>query len=82
MKDSSTDGRTSAKRQVRMGVWRGVVVDSLKSYPGPAMPNPSTPCGRATPKTDLQRCLQPYSTPLDTPRRTPMIRCTELRLSG
>jgi hypothetical protein len=36
---------------------------------GPAMPYPSTPYGRATPETALQ---QPSSTPLDTPRHTPM----------
>jgi hypothetical protein len=33
----------------------------------PAMPYPSTPCGRATLETAL-----PSSTPLDTPRRMPM----------
>jgi hypothetical protein len=47
---------------------------------GPAMPNPSTPSGRATPKTALRPFrgwparrmggLKPSSTPLDTPRRT------------
>jgi hypothetical protein len=49
---------------------------------GPAMPNPSTPCGRATSETaswlfqGWPACraggLRPSSTPLDTPRRTPM----------
>jgi hypothetical protein len=33
---------------------------------GPALPNPFTPCGWATPET----ALWPSSTPLDTPRRT------------
>jgi hypothetical protein len=35
-------------------------------------PDPSTPCGRATPETAL-RLFQgrPSSTPMDTPRRTP-----------
>jgi hypothetical protein len=55
----------------------------LKS-PGPAMPDPSTPCRRATP--EMAEPLQPFqgwparrmgslrpsSTLLDTPRRTPM----------
>jgi hypothetical protein len=50
---------------------------------GPAMPYPSTPFGRATPKTALQpflgwpACraggLRPSSTPLDTPRRTGLV---------
>jgi hypothetical protein len=53
-----------------------------KFSPRPAMPFPSTPCGRATLETALQlfqglpACkaggLRPSSTPLDTPRRTPM----------
>jgi hypothetical protein len=47
------------------------------------MPYPSTPCGRATPETAIRPFqgwparraggLQPSSTPLDTPRRTPMV---------
>jgi hypothetical protein len=51
-----------------------------KVSPGPTMPNPSTPCGRATPKTaswpflglPARRVggLRPSSTLLDTPRRT------------
>jgi hypothetical protein len=51
-----------------------------KVSPGPAMPDPSTPCGRATPETALHQFLvwpdrkagglRPSSTPLDTPRRT------------
>jgi hypothetical protein len=54
----------------------------LKVLPGPAMPYPCTPCGRATPETALREfqgrhtCragyLKPSSTPLDTPRRTSM----------
>jgi hypothetical protein len=32
------------------------------------MPYPYTPCGRAT----LETALRPSSTPLDTPRHTPM----------
>jgi hypothetical protein len=53
-----------------------------KVLPGPAMPDPSTPCGRATPKTALwpfqgwPTCkvggLWQFPTLLDTPRRTPM----------
>jgi hypothetical protein len=49
---------------------------------GPAMPYPSTPYGRGTPETALQPFqgwpvhggggLQPSSTPLDTPCRTPL----------
>jgi hypothetical protein len=49
---------------------------------GPAMPYLSPPLGRATPKIALRPfqgwharragCLQPSSTPLDTPRHTPM----------
>jgi hypothetical protein len=42
---------------------------------GSAMPYPSMPCGLATP--EMASCevgdLRPSSTPLDTPRRTPMI---------
>jgi hypothetical protein len=55
-----------------------------KVSPGPALSNPSTPCGRATPKTALwpflgwSACragsLRPSSTPLDTPRRTDLVR--------
>jgi hypothetical protein len=51
--------------------------------PGSAMPYPSTPCGRATPETALRPIqgwpayrvgsLRPSSTPLDTPRLTPMV---------
>jgi hypothetical protein len=50
--------------------------------PGPAIPDPSTPCGQATPKMALQLSqgwlahgpggLQPSSTLLDTPCCTPM----------
>jgi hypothetical protein len=53
-----------------------------KASPGPALPNASTPCGRAIPKTALQPFLgwparragglRSSSTLLDTPRRTPM----------
>jgi hypothetical protein len=50
---------------------------------GPTMPDPSTPCGQAIPELNLRpfqgwparsaigQC--PSSTPLDTPRRTPML---------
>jgi hypothetical protein len=51
-----------------------------KVSPGPALPDPSTPCGQATPVTALwlfrgwpahkARGLWPSSTLLDTPRRT------------
>jgi hypothetical protein len=47
-----------------------------KVSPGPAMSDPSTPCRRATPERALQGWsarkavgLQPFYTPLDTPRR-------------
>jgi hypothetical protein len=69
-----------------MGVWQGVAMDSLKFYPGTAMPYPSTPCGQATSKTALwpfqdwptQRTggLRPSFIPLDTLFHTP----TELSL--
>jgi hypothetical protein len=52
-----------------------------KVSPGPAIPNPSTPCGQATPETALRPFrgwparraggLRPSSTPLITPRHTP-----------
>jgi hypothetical protein len=48
---------------------------------GPTMPDPSTPCGRATPETALQSFygwsahkvggLWQFSTPLDSPMDTP-----------
>jgi hypothetical protein len=54
-----------------------------KVSPGPALPYPSMPCGRATPETAFQPFrrwpahraggLQSSSTPLDTPRRTGLI---------
>jgi hypothetical protein len=57
-----------------------------KVSPGPAMPYPSTPWGRATPEMNLRLFLgwltrrasglRPSSTPLDTPRRTPMLEST------
>jgi hypothetical protein len=50
-----------------------------KVSPGPAMPNPYTPCGRTTPETALRPFrgwpahraggLRPSSSPLDTPSR-------------
>jgi hypothetical protein len=56
----------------------------LKVSPGSAMPYPSTPCGRTAPETALwlfqalpaRRAggLQQSSTPLYTPRHTPMIK--------
>jgi hypothetical protein len=63
---------------------------------GPAMPYPSMPCRLATPETDLHPFqewpahsaggLRPSSTPLDIPRRTPMlvqlVHCAVTRLSG
>jgi hypothetical protein len=52
--------------------------------PGPALRNPSTPCRRATPETAFRPFrgwpahraggLRPSDTPLDTPRRTSLIR--------
>jgi hypothetical protein len=48
--------------------------------PGPAMPYPSKPCGRAIPETNVrpfQGCrvaCPPSSTPLHTSRRMPMLR--------
>jgi hypothetical protein len=66
--------------QAHMG--RGIH-DLLKVSPGPAMPNPSTPCRWATPKTALRSFwgwlvrraggLRPSSTPLDTPGRTGLV---------
>jgi hypothetical protein len=56
---------------------------------GPAMPDPSTPFGEVNPETALQPFqgwpthkaggLRPSSSPLDTPRRTPMLRPDECR---
>jgi hypothetical protein len=49
-----------------------------KDSPGPAMPDPSMPCGRTTLEIALRPFLgwpaaqRPSSTLLDTPRRTPM----------
>jgi hypothetical protein len=55
--------------------------------PGPAMPNPSMPCGWATPETALQLFLgwpdrrtggmRLCSTLLDTTRRTPLINSSQ-----
>jgi hypothetical protein len=47
-----------------------------KVSPGPAKPDLSTPCGRATPKRPygcLGGGLRPSSSPLDTPRRTGLL---------
>jgi hypothetical protein len=65
-----------------MGVWQGVVMDSLKVLLGFAMSNPSYPCGWTTPEMALPMfqgwparrasSLRPSSTPLDTPRRMPV----------
>jgi len=54
-----------------------------KVSPRPAMPGPATPCGRTTHETALRPFqgwlayrvggLRPSPTPLDTPRRAPMI---------
>jgi hypothetical protein len=53
-----------------MGVWQEVTMDSLNF----AMPYPSTPSRRVTPEKALRAgSLQPSSTHLDTPRRTPML---------
>jgi hypothetical protein len=49
-------------------VREGVSTDSLRFHAGPAMPNPYTPCGWATPQTAV--ALWPSSSPLDTPSRT------------
>jgi hypothetical protein len=56
-----------------------------KVSPGPTMPYPSMPCGRASPETAISALrlfqlwpacraggLRPSPTPLDTPRRAPM----------
>jgi hypothetical protein len=61
-----------------------------KVSPRPAMPNPSTPCGWATPETTFQPFqgwpasragnLRPSSTLLDTPRRTPIIESSICRI--
>jgi hypothetical protein len=57
-----------------------------KVSPGPAKPYPSMPWGRVTPETALLSFLgwpahkagglRPSSTPLDTPRRTPLFKDT------
>jgi hypothetical protein len=54
-----------------------------KVSPGPAQPDPSMPCGQATPETASQLFrvwpirraggLRPSSIPLDTPRRTGLL---------
>jgi hypothetical protein len=54
----------------------------LQVSPKPSLPYPSTPCGRAGPETAWQQFLGwptpracdlwPFSTPLETPRHTPM----------
>jgi hypothetical protein len=59
-----------------MGVWHGLP----KVSPGPAMPDPATPCKRATPETALRPFqgwpihkavnLRPSSTLLDSLRKT------------
>jgi hypothetical protein len=59
----------------------GVIIEFFYIFsPGPAKPNPYTPCGRATPQTALRPFggwparraggLRPSSSPLDTPSRT------------
>jgi hypothetical protein len=35
----------------------------LEVSPGPAMPSPPTPCGRATPETALRAILYPFGHP-------------------
>jgi hypothetical protein len=68
--------------QVESGAYGKWYPWSPYSYtrPGPTMPDPSTPCRRATPETALLSLLgwsarragvlRPSSTTLDTPRRT------------
>jgi hypothetical protein len=51
------------------GVWQRVAMHALPKV----SPDPSTPCGRATPETTGS--LRLTSTLLDTPRRTPMLSC-------
>jgi hypothetical protein len=58
---------------VDIGIWQGVAMDSLKFHSGPTMPNPSTPCGRATPETaNKVGAPRLSSTPLDPLHHTPM----------
>jgi uncharacterized Zn-finger protein len=47
-----------------------VIHGPAKVSPGPAMLDPSMPCGRPTPETSLQLFLRPSSTPSDAPRCT------------
>jgi hypothetical protein len=69
-----------------MGIWQRVAMDILKFLPGRpchAMPYLSMLCRQAIPETALRSFpgwparkaggLQPSSTPLDTPRRTPIV---------
>jgi hypothetical protein len=59
--------------------WGGVAINSLKFHP-----SPSTPCRQAIPETTIRpfqrrtTCrvgnLRPSLTPLDTPRRMPLIK--------
>jgi hypothetical protein len=61
-----------------------------KVSPGPAIPDPFAPCGRATPKTALRLfrgcptyrvgVLQPSFTLLDIPRHTPMVGIVSVKL--
>jgi hypothetical protein len=70
-------------------VREGVSTDSLE-FSGPAMPNPYTPCGQATPQTALRLFggwptrkavgLRPSSSPLDTPSRTALTEAIEQHL--
>jgi hypothetical protein len=57
-----------------MGVWQGVAMDSLKFHPGLPCPTFLRPAGRRPLKRPAHRAcgLRPSSTPLDTPRRTPL----------
>jgi hypothetical protein len=67
------------QRLLNMGVWQRVA-GLPKVLLRTAMPYISTSCGQATPETGLRwaarlrgRWLRPSSTPLEIPRRTPML---------
>jgi hypothetical protein len=61
-------------KSIDMGVWHGVAMDSLKFHPSLPCPTLLRPAGGPPLKWQARRAggLQPSSTPLGTPRRTPM----------
>jgi hypothetical protein len=78
---ASSDAATVAVYRLVMsrGVWKGVVMDSLKYWWAPLSPTLLHPVRGPSLKLPFLRWparraggLQPSSTPLDTPRRAPM----------